>query len=161
MPETKVRVVGSGYTTLHYAGKPIAWLDSFDDSGQQAVGGPSGQGWEAITPLGKRHAVEIATSRVLGPGQLRVGVRELWDQPVWAQLKGLANANHILDVWEALEADPAPVSCQMLIKTPGNRKNRKKVFHNCVITRIDDGETVQIGTISVAKNLNIVYTHIT
>lgn len=163
MPQTQVRVVGSGYTTLHYGGdqNPIAFLDSFNDSGQSAIGGTNGRGWEAITPLGSRHAIEIATSRVLGPGTITASIRELWNAPVWAGLKGLAEANNILQVWEALENDPSPVTCHMRIKTPGNRPNRKKVFHNCTITSIDDGEQVQIGTISVAKNIEIVYTHAT
>lgn len=160
MHQTQVRVVGSGYTTLHYGNQdPIAFLDSFNDSGQTAIGGPNGRGWEAITPLGERHAIEIATSRVLGPGTITASIRELWNAPVWGGLRGLANANDILDVWEALEADSTAVTCYMRIKTPGGRPNRKKTFFNCTITSIDDGEQVQIGTISVAKNIEIIYTH--
>jgi hypothetical protein len=55
MPPTKTRVVGSGYTVIEYAGKPIAFLESFADSGQTAYGA----GFEAIYTLSANRAVEI------------------------------------------------------------------------------------------------------
>jgi hypothetical protein len=157
MPQTKVRVVGSGFTTLNYAGKPIAFLDSFTDSGQSAVGGQGG--FEAITPLGERHPVEIATSRVLNAGTLTATIKELWNQPVWYQL-GLAGKRTIVDVWEALAAQQSSVTCQMIIKPPSGT-SRTKTYHGCVITAIDDGETVTIGALSVNRNITIAYTHST
>lgn len=161
MPQTKVRVVGSGFTTFNYDGKAIAFLDSFTDSGQTAIGGQGG--WEAITPLGSQYPVEIATSRVLGPGTINASIRELWNGPVWQQLSGLAGADNIVDVWEALAKRSTEVTCQMVIKPPSGSgaKTRTKVYHGCVVTAIDDGEQVTIGALSVARNLQIVYTHTT
>lgn len=165
MPQTRVRVVGSGFTTFHYRGKAIAFLDQFRDSGTQAVGtggAGGGPGWEPITPLGANRPVEIATSRVMGPGTITASIRELWNEPIWQQLSGLKNAHNLVDVWQALARDTNPVSCQMIIKPPGNAgPNRKKVYHNCVVTAINDGETVTIGALSVAKDIEIVYTHAT
>lgn len=158
MPQTKVRVVGSGFTTFNYRGKPIAFLDSFTDSGQTAVGGQGGT--EAITPLGSRHPVEIATSRVLAAGTLTATIRELWNQPVWYQLSGLAGRRTITDIWDALARDPSTVTCQMLIKPPRG-PTRGKTYHGCVVTAIDDGENVTIGALSVPRNITIAYTHTT
>lgn len=158
MPQTKVRVVGSGFTTFNYRGRPIAFLDSFTDSGQTAVGGQGG--YEAITPLGSRHPVEIATSRVLNAGTLTATIKELWNQPVWYQLSGLAGRRTIVDVWEALARDPSSVTCQMLIKPPSGRA-RGKTYHGCVVTAIDDGETVTVGALSINRNITIAYTHST
>ena len=162
MPQTQVRVVGSGFTTLHFRSQPIAFLDRFVDSGQTAFGGPRGSGWEAIHELGKRHATEIVTSRVIGPGTITASIRELWDQPVWKQLSGLAGANGILQVWDELAKINGDIKCQMLIKPPqGAGPKRQKIFHGCQVTGIDSGETVEIGTLSVAKNIEITYTHAT
>lgn len=158
MPQTKVRVVGSGFTTFNYNGKPIAYLDSFTDSGQTAIGGA---GWEAITPLGSPYPIEIATGRVLAAGTITATIRELWDGPIWQQFQGLESAESIVDVWAAL-ANMGEVTCQMIIKPPAsNMKPRTKVYHGCVVTAIDDGEQVTIGALSIARQIQIVYTHTT
>jgi hypothetical protein len=158
VPETNVRVVGSGYTTLEYAGRPIAYLDNFVDSGQRSFAGPGGGGVEPIIPLGAQRPIEIVTARVLGPGTITAGIIELWNAPIWYQLSGLAGRRTLIDLWAALRASPNPVTCRTLINPP-NSPRRGKVFHGCVITAIDDGETVAIGTLSVTKNIQITYTH--
>lgn len=162
MPQTRVRVVGSGFTTLQWRGNPIAFLDSFTDSGARPIGGNGGgAGWEAITPLAANHPVEIATSRVLGPGTITATIRELWDRPVWQQLQGLGGATNMVQVWRAISEMEA-ITCQMVIKPPtGAGQTRRKIFHNCVVTGIDDGESVTIGALSVARTIEIVYTHAT
>lgn len=157
MPQTRVRVVGSGFTTFNYKGQPLAFLDGVVDSGQR----PFGQGFEPIIPIGASYPVEIATSRVLDMGTLTCTVRELWNEPVWWQLTGLAGAETIIDAWAALAADPGETTCQMIIKPPGQPTWRSKVYHDCVVTAIEDGETVNVGALSVAKNITIAYTHTT
>ena len=74
MPAGKVRVTGSGYSTFVYAGKPIAFLNSVEDSGQRAWS-DKGQAYAFIQPLGARTPVEIATSRVLGGGTLQLTIQ--------------------------------------------------------------------------------------
>lgn len=157
MPQTKVRVVGSGFTTLQYNGQNIAFLDSFQDSGQIAAGGG---GVEAIIPLGSRHPVEIVTSRVLGAGTITANITELWNQPVWYQLQGLAGRRTLIDVWEALAASNATVTCRMVIRPP-NAPPRGKVYHGCVVTALPDNERVTIGELSIVRAVSISYTHST
>ena len=155
--ETNVRVVGSGYTILEYAGQPLAYLMQFSDSGQQQLGA----GIESVIPLGARHPVEIVTGRVLDSGTLRARIKELWDAPVWYQLQGLAGRRTITDVWEALAQMPGVVTCRMLIKPPNNRPIRGKIYHGCVISAIDDSEQVTVGGLSVDRDITIAYTHTT
>lgn len=157
MPQTRVRVVGSGFTSLEYNGSPIAFLQSFNDSGQGPYGGA---GYEAIVPLNARRPVEIATGRVLAEGRITATIYELWNQPVWYQLAGLAGNDTIVDVWEALRASNTSVTCRMVIRPP-NSPARGKLYHGCVITAIPDGETVNIGALSVSKSITITYTHTT
>ena len=152
---TKTRVVGSGFTTFNYRGKPIAFLERFTDSGQRPLSQP-----QAITPLGSRHPVEIATGRVLAEGTLTLTIRELWNAAVWQQLTGLAGSNDIVDIYERIAEDSASVTCQMIIKSPSGAV-RGKTYHGCVITAIDDSETVTIDALTVPRNMTITYTHTT
>lgn len=156
MPQTQVRVAGSGFTTFNYMGQPIAFLDGFNDSGQPPISAP-----EAITPLGDRYPREIATARVLNLGRLTVTIRELWNEPVWFQLQGLRDRYDLVSVYEALAESPSAVTCQMIIKPPGSPVWRGKLYHGCVVSNIDDGENVTIGSLSVPRNIEISYTHTT
>src|SRR5690606_1491999 len=162
MPQTKVRVVGSGFTTFAYNNRPIAFGEGVEDSGQRAFS-DLGQPFQFIHPLGARHPVEIATSRVLQGGTLVLTIRELWNGPVWQQLAGLARSNNIVDIYEALARDRSYVTCTMIIKPPGTEGNpgawRGKIFHNCVVVDINDGDTVTVGSLAVTKGITVAYTH--
>lgn len=162
MPQTKVRVVGSGYTTFYYRGKGIAFCEGVEDSGQRAFS-DLGQPYQFIHPLGASHPVEIATSRVLQGGTLMLTIRELWNAPVWAQLSGLAGTNNIVDIFRVLANDPNYVTCQTVIKPPGTQNNpgawRGKNFHNCQVVDINDGDTITVGSLAVTKGITVAYTH--
>jgi hypothetical protein len=162
MPQTKVRVVGSGFTTFYYKGKGIAFCEGVEDSGQRAFS-DLGQPYQFIQPLGASHPVEIATSRVLQGGTLILTIRELWNAPVWAQLSGLAGSNNIVDIFRALANDPNYVTCQTVIKPPGTQgqpaKWRGKNYHNCTVVDINDGDTITVGSLAVTKGITVAYTH--
>jgi hypothetical protein len=157
MPQTKTRVVGSGFTTFNYNGKPIAFMDEYTDSGQKPLGMPA---VEAIFSLDKNRAIEIVTSRVLDVGTLTLTIRELWNEEVWQQLSGLEDVEGVItDVFAALAAQPEAVTCQTLVKPPGSPTWRGKTYHNCIITDIQDGETVSLGRLTVPKAITVTYTH--
>lgn len=160
MPQPQVRVVGSGFSTFSYQGKPIAFLEQVEDSGQRAFS-DAGAPYQFIQPIGARHPVEIATSRVLQGGTLQLTIRELWNAPVWNQLQGLAGTQNIVDVFEALAQNPAYVTCQTVIKPPGGGRPRGKNYHNCVIVDISDNDTITVGGLAVTKGIVVAYTHST
>src|ERR1700742_880866 len=99
MPDTQVRVVGSGFSTFSYQGQPIAFLEGVEDSGQRAFS-DAGQGYQFIHPLGYTTPTEIATSRVLAGGTLNLTIRELWNMNIWEHLYKLAGARNIVDVFK-------------------------------------------------------------
>lgn len=164
MPNTKARVVGSGYSVFSYRGKPIAFLEGIEDSGQRAFS-DLGQPYQFIHPLGATHPVEIATSRVLSGGTLQLTIRELWNEPVWHQLAGLAQTYNIVDIYRVLARDPEYVTCQTIIKPPGTENNpsawRGKTYQNCVVVDINDGDTISVGALAVTKGITVAYTHTT
>jgi hypothetical protein len=159
MPQTQVRVVGSGFTTFNYQGRPIAFLEGVEDSGQRAFS-DAGQGYQFVHPLGSRTPVEIATSRVLTGGTLNLTIRELWNTWVWEQLAGLAGASNIVEVFELLARNPSYVTCQTIIAppSPGSRA-RGKNYHNCVVVDIADNDTITVGALAVTKGIVVAYTH--
>lgn len=135
-----------------------------EDSGQRAFS-DLGQPYQFIHPLGARHPVEIATSRVLQGGTLQLTLRELYNAPVWQQLADLATALNIVDIFEVLAQNPNYVTCQMLIKPPGTenqpQKWRGKNYMNCTIVDINDGDTITVGALAVTKGITVAYTHST
>jgi hypothetical protein len=158
MPNTQVRVVGSGFTTFSYKGQAIMFLEGVEDSGQRAFS-DAGQGYQFIHPLGYQHPIEIATSRVLAGGTLNLTIRELWNQNIWEHLAGLAGSRNIVDVFALLAADPSYVTCTSVIQPPGGARPRGKVYNNCVVVDIADNDTVTVGALAVTKGITIAYTH--
>lgn len=162
MAATKARVVGSGYTVLSYNASPIAYCEGWEDSGQRAFS-DVGQPYQFIQPIGSEHPVEIATSRVISGGTIMITIRELWSQPVWWQLAGLAGTWNMVDIFNALAANPNYVTASMIIKPPGTAstpsKWRGKVYQNVTVVDINDGETVTVGALAVTKGITVAYTH--
>lgn len=164
MAVNKARVVGSGYTVLSYNKKPIAFCEGWEDSGQRPFS-DVGQPYQFIQPIGYERPVEVATSRVISGGTIMITIRELWSQPVWWQLAGLAGTWNMVDIFKALQRDPHYVTASMVIKPPGTEnqpgKWRGKVYQNVTVVDINDGETVTVGALAVTKGITVAYTHYT
>lgn len=161
MPVSRVRVVGSGFSTFSYRGKPIAYLEQVEDSGQRAFS-DAGAPYQFIQPIGHRVPSEIAVSRVLQGGLLTLTIRELWNQFVWEQLAGLAGTRNIVDIFEVLAADAQYVTCQTVIRPPnGAGRPRGKTYHKCTIVDISDNDTITVGGLAVTKGIVVAYTHST
>ena len=162
MASTTVRVVGSGYTVLSYNNQPIAYCEGWEDSGQAAFS-DTGQPYQFIQPIGYEYPVEVATSRVLSGGTLMITVRELWNQPIWWALAGLAGTWSIVDIFNALAANPQFVTASLIIKPPGTANQpsrwRGKVYHNVTVVGINDGDTITVGALAVTKGITAVYTY--
>jgi hypothetical protein len=157
--QSQVRTVGSNYTTFQYSGRAIAYLEVIQDSGQRALSN-QGAGYEFIHPLGARTPTDIVTSRVLDGGTLTLVIRELWNQEVWEQMQGLSGAKTIVDIFERLARTPQYVTCTKIITPPTGRKYGK-VYHQCTIVGVNDGDDISIGALSVAKQITVAYTKTT
>jgi hypothetical protein len=152
MPSSQTRVVGSGFSTFRWNGKPIAFLESVVDSGQDPIANV-----EAIQPLDSTYPVEFALPRAMSYGTLTFTIRELWNMPVWQHLEGLGNAQNILDVWALFQAIPGTITCQTIIKPPQGGYWRVKTYHNVVVSQIADGESMAIGSMTVQKTVTCYY----
>lgn len=154
MPESKTRVFGHGWTEFSFNGHRLAWLEIIQDTAPTANGRA-----EAIQPLDSAHPVEIVTPRSFGAGTLTLTFRELWNSQVWQQLPGLENATDLLEVFQQQVA-MGNITCRKIIKVP-NGPYRAKVYHGCVITDVNENETINISTMTLPKTITIMYTHST
>ena len=81
---------------------------------------------------------------------------ELWNEPVWAKLPGLENTNTLLEVLQR-QMTIDEVRCSKLIRSPSSGIYRVRNYHGCVITDIDEGEQVNIGTMTLPKTITMQY----
>ena len=154
MAEPKVRVAGSGFTTLQFKGEPLAYMQTIADQAPQPVA-PA----QVVHPLDEEHPTEIVTAQAVGAGTLRLTFYDTWDLYVWNKLPGLETATNLLEVLKQ-QMLLGEISCSKIIKSPGGRM-RAIVYHNCVITDVDAGETINIGSMTLPKTITIQYTHMT
>jgi len=137
------------------------YCEGWEDSGLSAWS-DIGQPYQFIQPIGYEKPVEIATSRVLSGGTLLMTVRELWNQPAWWALAGLAGTWSIVDIYRVLARNPAYVTASMIIKPPGTENQPKrwrgKIYQNVTVVGINDGETITVGALSVTKGITAAYT---
>ena len=152
--ESKVRIGGSGFTTMMWRGDRLAYLQNIQDTPPQPVAGA-----QAIQPIDARIPLEIVTSQAVGAGTLRATFYELWNFPVWSSLPGLEGTSNLLDVL-ARQILLGEISMRKIIRSPSGIM-RALVYHNSVVTDIDAGEQVNIGSMSLPKTLTMQYTHTT
>jgi hypothetical protein len=103
--------------------------------------------------------LEIVTAMAVGCGTLRCTFYELWNEPVWAMLPGLQGTYNLLTVLQA-QIQMGTVTMQKVIKSPTGFM-RSLVYHNVVITDIDAGENINIGTMTLPKTLTMQYCYTT
>lgn len=155
MAESRTRIGGSGWTTFSFRGTRLAWLQTLQDTAPAPVAQA-----QAVQPLDAQRPVEIVTARAVGPGTLRLTIFELWNANVWQQLPGLGNARNLLEIFQT-QVGLGNISCRKIIRKPPPQAGfRTKNYIGCVITDVDDGETINIGTMTLPKGITIMYSNV-
>lgn len=144
--------VGGGYTTFSFNGTPLIYLEQLADRAPTPVANP-----EPIHPLGEPHPIEIAFPKAHGVGTLTLTIKEQWTSDIWQSLPGYENDTNIIDVFSSNVA-AGSIVCSKVITAPNGSK-RTTYYHGCVITRIDESETVTVGTMTFPKTIEVTYTH--
>ena len=154
MVASVTRVGGSGFTTMMFNGSRLAYLQVMQETPPTPVATA-----QAIQPIDSPTPLEIVTSMAVGVGTLRCTFYELWNEPVWAKLPGLEGTINLLQVLQR-QINLGTITMQKVIQSPSGQY-RSKVYHNIVITDIDEGETVNIGTMTLPKTLTFQYCYST
>jgi hypothetical protein len=159
--KVRVRVGGSGFTTFRWRGQVIAFARQISHTSPTAVG----PGAVPIQPMDAPKPLQIITPAASGMGTLVLELYELYGAQVWERLAGLEQTIDLVDIFRTQAAEATPITVTKFIKPPnlGTGKNEyyTEEYHNCVVTNVADGETIEIGTMEVLKQVTIGYTHLT
>ncbi len=136
---------------MTWRGQRLANLQTMQDTPPQPVAGA-----QVVQAIDDRTPSEIVTAMAVGAGTLRLTFYELWVAPVWSMLSGFEGTFTLL---EALirQMQLGEIVCRKLISSP-NSPMRARLYHGCVITDVDEGEQVNIGTMTLPKTITLQYT---
>lgn len=172
--QRRARVGGSTFTVFVWNHKPIGFARQISHQSQQ----PVAQGAVPIHPIDSPYPVQLVTPQALTMGTLVLELYELYNQNVWERLGDL-NVGGIVDlanIFNRIATSSAPITIHRIITPPFRKFTEGGVgglgvngakgqqyfisFHNCVVSNLDDGETIEIGTMEVTKTVTVNYTHI-
>lgn len=96
-------------------------------------------------------------------GQLNLELYELYGKRVWFELSGIANSVDLADIFLAVANTADAINMTKYVDPPaGANINRYfENYHNVVITNVIDGETIEVGTMEILKQIQVGYTHMT
>lgn len=157
----KTRVGGSGFTAFFWRGEPIGFCRQL----AHVAPTPVGPGPTPIHPLDEPYPIDIVTPAAQNIGTLTMELYELYNRKVWDQLAVVAGSIDLVNIFIKMAAHPTPITLVKAISPPVLRGQAPKTsfdrYHNCVITNVEDGETIEIGTMDLGKRISVAYTHAT
>lgn len=162
----RARVGGSGFTIFTWNSNPIGFARQLAHTSPTPVGpGPT-----PIHPLDTPYPVDIVTPAAQNIGTLTLQLYELYNQKVWNQMAEIADSVDLVNIFIRMAALATPVTMHKVIRPPalggqgtvtGGQKSYAEHYHNCVITNVEDGETIEIGTMEITKRITVAYTYMT
>lgn len=166
MATSRARLAGSGFTTFVWdSGDGSPHLIAFARQISHTSPTPVGPGPTPIHPMDEPYPVEILTPAASNIGTLTLELYELYNEKVWDRLAGLANSVDLVDIFIKVAALAKPINIVKYITPPtlsaiaGTAYTEQ--YNNCVITNVMDGETIEVGTMEVMKQIEVAYTHLT
>jgi len=135
---------------MTFRGTRLAYMQTLQDTPPQPVAGA-----QVVQAIDEAVPQEIVTAMAVGAGTLRMTFYELWNEPVWSKLPGLEGTNTLLEVLTK-QMGLGEVRCTKLIKSPSGIY-RVRNYHGCVLTDIDEGEQINIGSMTLPKTITMQY----
>lgn len=170
----RARVGGSGFTTFLWENQIIAFARQVSIQSPTGVG----PGTVPIHPLDRPYPVELVTPMAATMGGITLELYELYGANVWERLAGLGSGGSgpvdLVGIFRAVANATRPIRIVKMIKPPrlrgallatssgGSKANYyTEEYHNCVVSQVEDGETIEVGTMEVLKRMTVNYTHLT
>src|SRR3954466_1303293 len=154
------RVGGSGFTAFYWDSQPIGFCREL----AHTSGTPVGPGPTPLQPLDEPYPIDILTPAAMTIGTLSLELYELYNHKVWDQLRWISGELDLVNVFLAM-AEHGPVQIVKVVRSPvlagAVRREYADIFHGCVITNVEDGERIEIGTMEITKRLTVAYTKTT
>ena len=176
----RARVGGSGFTVFTWDNSPVLFAQEIGHKSPT----PVGVGTVAIHPLDEPYPVELITPLAANMGEITLNLYELYGAQVWERLasyltkqefspmpnsgeaKGLGHGPvDIVGIFNAVANSSKPIKIVKYVKPPKIRGKSMRPYteeyHNCVISSVVDGETIQVGTMEIVKQITVNYTFMT
>jgi hypothetical protein len=179
--KNRVRIAGSGFTVFTWDNKPILFARMIRHDSPVPVGG----GTAAIHPMDEPYPVELITPMAAGMGTITLELFELYGAQVWERLASYLGGDpagtstlasdsvngsgkgpvDIVGIFNAVANTPKPIQIVKYVKPPAIRGKTMKPYteeyHNCVISQVEDSETIEVGAMEIIKRVTVNYTYMT
>lgn len=178
----RVRVAGSGFTIFAFAGQPITFAQQVSEVSPT----PVGPGPVAIQPIDEPYPIQVITPAASGMGSITLNLYEIYNEKVWDRLAsnietsntggpfGGLNSNQVntssgifngavdlVDVFIRQAEYAGELTCTKFIRPPLLNGTAGTAYydqyHGCVITDIKDGETIEVGSMEILKQITVAY----
>lgn len=163
----RARVGGSGFTVFAWRSNPILFAKQISHQSPA----PVGPGTVPIHPMDSPYPVELVTPMAATMGTITLELYELYGSTIWERLSDLAGSPKsggpvdIVGIFKAISNADQPVTVFKYVRSPSIRGQSigsyTEEYHNCVISQVADGETIEVGTMEILKTMIVNYTHIT
>lgn len=154
MAQQQSRTGGHGYTYLTWKGNLIANVQQISHTSPTPVAPPA-----VIQPINHVRPLEIAAPAAIGHGVLTVQLIELWNEPIWDRLVGIADSTDLADIFKLVADNSDEIVVAQVVLSPDRSTKKFKYFHGCKIADMRDGEVIDVTTIQVNKEIDIWYTY--
>lgn len=169
--QNRARVGGSGFTVFTWQNNPILFARQISHSSPAPVANV-----QPIHPMDEPYPVELITPQAASMGTLVLDLYELYGAQVWERLASYLGGDtktsgtgkaavDIVGIFQAVANTPEPIRIIKYIRPPAIRGKTMRPYteeyHNCVVSNVIDGETIQVGTMEIVKQLTVNYTYMT
>jgi len=123
---------------------------------------------EVIQPLNAQRPLEIITPGAATNGTITLTLVELYNFSVWQRFATLARSQDIVDIFRKMASLDQGIHVTKTIRPPfkdaadirGGTGNYWETFYNIVVASVEDGgETIDVRTMSIQKQMTLWYTH--
>lgn len=154
----RVRNPGSGYTVFRYAGNVLAYAQEVRVTSPVPVADAV-----RIQPLNARRPLEIVTAGAHTGGTITLVLIELANEAIWQRLSSSLNgAQDIVDIMRLqaeIDPDPGVTIDRYIVPPQPSIPPRHETYYGCVITRVQDDETINIGAMQIQKEVDVAFTY--
>jgi hypothetical protein len=163
----RARTGGSAFTVFAWNAKPILFAKQISHQSPA----PVGPGTVPIHPMDTPYPLELMTPMAATMGTITLELYELWGSTIWERLSGLEKNPEtggpvdIVGVMKEISEMGSPITIFKYIRFPsrdgGGPGAYTEEYHNVVVSQIMNGETIEVGTMEVLKQMVVNYTHST
>lgn len=147
---------------------------------------PVGTGTVPIHPMDSTYPEHLITPVATSMGTLTIEVYELLNKPAWGNLGGIGeigstkSATDLAEIFSRMASASSSLTVSKHLFKPKEGasathtpertgtasgfdeiKAKRQIYHNCVVSQVMDGETVEVGTMDILKQIVVNYTHYT